>query len=196
MSVATIETATGAHKGEVVEVIVRAFSEDPTAQWVWPDPQQYAEHFPDFVMAFGGNAFEHGGAHYLPDMAGAALWLPPGVSPDEEAIGEVLQRSVPAERLEEVNAFFEQMDHYHPTDPHWYLPLIGVDPAYHRRGLGSALMKYALSQCDRDGTPAYLESSNSENIPLYERHDFVSLGTIQFGSSPPMCPMLRQPQSI
>jgi GNAT superfamily N-acetyltransferase len=29
---------------------------------------------------------------------------------------------------------------YHPAEPHWYLPLIGVDPAHQNNGHGAALM--------------------------------------------------------
>ena len=57
---------------------------------------------------------------------------------------------------------------------------------------GSALLRYALEQCDRDGMPAYLESSNPRNIPLYQRHGFEIIGTIQAGSSPTVVPMLRR----
>ena len=56
------------------------------------------------------------------------------------------------------------MSSYHPSEPHWYLPLIGVDPALHGKGYGSALMEYALIQCDRDQKVAYLESSNPKKI--------------------------------
>ena len=52
-------------------------------------------------------------------------------------------------------------------------------------------MEHALIACDRDHAPAYLESSNPKNIPLYERHGFIVLGTIQVGTSPPIVPMLR-----
>jgi hypothetical protein len=41
---------------------------------------------------------------------------------------------------------------------------------------------------------AYLESSNLRNVPLYERHGFKVLGTIQAGGSPPITPMLRKPR--
>jgi hypothetical protein len=41
---------------------------------------------------------------------------------------------------------------------------------------------------------AYLESTNPKNIPLYERHGFEVLGTIQVGTSPAVCPMLRRPR--
>jgi hypothetical protein len=30
------------------------------------------------------------------------------------------------------------MSGYHPDEPHWYLPLLGVDPLRHGKGLGSA----------------------------------------------------------
>ncbi len=99
-------------------------------------------------------------------------------------------------KLEEVFAVFEQMGSYHPSVPHWYLPLIGVDPALHGKGYGSALMEHALTHCDRDQKLAYLESSNPKNRTLHERHGFELLGTIQVGSSPPICPMLRKPRPL
>ena len=96
------------------------------------------------------------------------------------------------DRVGEMMQVFEQMDRYHPKEPCWYLPLIGVDPAHQGRGCGSALLQYALAQCDADGLPAYLESSNPRNISLYLRHGFEIIGNIQAGSSPTMTPMLRR----
>ena len=55
-------------------------------------------------------------------------------------------------------------------------------------------MKHGLVPCDRDKKLAYLESTNPRNIPLYERHGFELLGTIQVGKSPPIFPMLRKPR--
>lgn len=66
----------------------------------------------------------------------------------------------------------EQMGQFHPEEPHWYLPTLGVDPIFQNCGQGSALLRKALKQCDEDGLTAYLESSNPRNIPLYERHGF------------------------
>ncbi|MFQ5758001.1 MAG: hypothetical protein ACE5H7_18160, partial [Acidiferrobacterales bacterium] len=56
-----------------------AFSADPAARWLWPNPQQYLTHFPSFVKAFGGQAFSHKSAYYVDGYAGAALWLSPEV---------------------------------------------------------------------------------------------------------------------
>ncbi|MGH6833122.1 MAG: GNAT family N-acetyltransferase, partial [Methyloceanibacter sp.] len=81
-----------------------------------------------------------------------------------------------------------------PKEPHWYLPLIGTDPAKQGNGYGSALLRHALAICDREKMPAYLEATSARNVPLYQRHGFEALGTIQVGSSPPITPMLRKPR--
>jgi ribosomal protein S18 acetylase RimI-like enzyme len=183
-----VTTVPAADVERAVAVIVLAFSTDPVARWGYrDDPQQYLAHFPDFVRAFGGRAFAQGTAHRVNGYAGAALWLPPGIHPDDAALGA----SLPAERPAEVDAVFEQMARYHPSEPHWYLPLIGVDPLHQHKGYGSALLRETLRRCDRDHVAAYLESTNPANIPLYQRHGFELLGTIQVGSSPPLFPMLR-----
>jgi GNAT superfamily N-acetyltransferase len=84
-----------------------------------------------------------------------------------------------------------QLATYHPSEPHWYLPMIGVDPTRHGQGYGAALMTYALERCDRAHAPAYLESTNPRNTSLYLRHGFRALGRVQVGGSPPLTPMLR-----
>ncbi len=194
MTTPIIKTATAADEAAIIAVVVLAFSADPAARWTWPDPDQYLRHFPSLVRAFGGRAFAHGSAHFVDGYAGAALWLPPEVHPDEDALITLLQRTVPAQGQQDVFTVFEQMGRYHPLEPYWYLPLIGVDPSQQGKGHGSALLRHALIPCDRDHTLAYLESSNPKNMPLYARHGFELLGTIQVGTSPPIFPMLRTPR--
>ena len=189
-----IKIAAASDKAPTVDVIVRAFGSDPVVRWTWPDSQAYAAHFPSFVQIFGGKAFAQGSAYFVDGYAGAALWLPPNTHPDEEALGNLLQRTVSEQLQEDLFPMFEEMDSYHPSEPHWYLPLIGVDPSQQGKGYGSMLMQPALTQCDRTQTPAYLEATSSKSIPLYQRHGFALLGTIQVGTSPPLFPMLRQPQ--
>ena len=161
------------------------------ARWNWPQSHQFLTAMPKLARAFGSNAFSHGGAFCTDGFPGVALWLPPGAHPDEAALDDVVRTSVSPSILDDALGIFEQMATYHPTEPHWYLPLIGVDPAHQGRGHGDALMRYALERCDRDHVPAYLESTNPRNVSLYRRHGFKELGTIQVGSSPTMIPMLR-----
>jgi ribosomal protein S18 acetylase RimI-like enzyme len=192
----TIKTVTQSNADQAVANIVLAFSADPIARWFYPDPHQYLLHLPSFVRAFAGKGLEHNSAYYLDGYLGAAFWLPPNVHPDENALAALLQRTIPEENQQEIFAFVEQMDNSHPSEPHWYLPMIGVDPAQQSQGYGSALLKHALKRCDGEGKLAYLEASSPKSIPLYQRHGFEGVGTIQVGSSPPLFPMLRKPRPL
>jgi len=191
MTTTLLQPTHTANEIRLVATITTAFAADPAVRWMYPDPLQFLTHFPDFVQAFAGKAFEHGTAEVVNGFGCAALWLPPGVSPDEAAIVEVLNRSVTEARLPDMFRLFEQMGAYHPAEPHWYLPLIGVDPVQQGRGCGSALMRRGLARCDRDQLPAYLEASHPRNVALYERLGFERVGRIQAGSSPEIVPMLR-----
>lgn len=68
---------------------------------------------------------------------------------------------------------------------------IGVEPLDQGYGLGSAFLQTVLRQCDEADMPAYLESTNLRNIPLYQRDGFEVLGTIRVGRRPPIFPMVR-----
>ena len=191
---ALIRTAESNDTGQCLDCLTLAFGSDPPCRWIWPDPQQYLKAFPRFAQAFGGGAIEVGTAHIHGGHSGVALWLPPDTPPDEEAVIGVFEETVDEKKKEALFSMFEQMGTYHPTGPHWHLPLIGVDPASQGQGLGSALLSHALTQCDRDKLPAYLEATSPRNVALYKRHGFEILGTIQVEDSPPITPMLRKPQ--
>lgn len=194
MSTPTIKTVPPVDEASATAVVVLAFSADPAVRWTWPDPQQYLVQFPKLIKALGGNAFPHESAYYVDGYAGAALWLRPGVHPDEEALNALLQSTVSEQTQTDLASIFEQMSRYHPTEPCWYLPFIGVDPSHQGKGYGAALMRHALTRCDRDRTLAYLESSNPKNIPFYEHFGFEIMGNIQAGTSPTIYPMLRKPR--
>lgn len=174
--------------------ITMAFSDDPVARWFLPDAHLYLTYWPQVVKAFGEAAFANGTADSIDDCGGVALWLPPGAEPDEEALGALAAEAVPASDQEEVFDFMGQLGNFHPTEPHWFLPFIGVDLTKQGRGYGSALLRHALERCDRDQLPAYLDATSPRNKQLYERHGFEEVGVIQAGNSPPMWAMLRNPR--
>src|SRR5260221_9666076 len=120
MTIPTIRSATAADEGAVIAVISLAFSTDPAARWIYPDPHQYFTHFPPFVRAFGGNAFAHESAYYVDGYAGAALWLPSEVHPDDDELSAMLERTATEWERRDVLPVFEQMGNYHPKEPHWY----------------------------------------------------------------------------
>ena len=194
MSQAQVRFATPSDEAAVVQTIVSAFAADPMARWSWPDDDDYQAHMPSFTRAFGGRAFECQGAHCTDDCSGAALWLAPELHPDEDALGAIVESTVSDSIRGELYAVLEQMETYHPTEPHWYLPMIGVGASFQGKGFGGALLSFALERFDEEGRVAYLESSNPRNISLYERHGFDALGEIQVGTSPTIVPMVRRPK--
>ena len=169
------------------------FATDPLTRWMCPASYTYMDIRTGY-NAIAGRAVDHGGAFASERFAGVAMWLPPGVEPDSETMAGEFQRLCKEEILEEVFALFEAMAAYHPEEPFWYLPMIGVDPAYQGQGIGAALMKHVLRIIDEQGATAYLDSTNPRNISLYQRHGFEAMGQVQVGSSPIITPMLRSPR--
>jgi ribosomal protein S18 acetylase RimI-like enzyme len=193
-SASSVYPADQASADAAFAVIILAFATDPAARWSWPRPEEYLRNMPLAAKAFGAKSFALGTADAIDSFAGVALWLPPGVNSDEEALGGLFERTAPPSIQQDLAGVFEQMGSFHPREPHWYLPLIGVDPSRQGQRLGDKLMAHALARCDADQIPAYLESSNPRNLGFYERHGFERLGNIQVGSSPTIVPMLRKPR--
>ena len=179
----------------VFGVLTLAFATDPPNRWMYPEPAQYLRHFPAFARALGGAALPSRTAFVSADYSAVALWLAPGVSPDEQALMDLIEESISIEKKAVIATVIEEMVRYHPREPHWYLPFIGVDSARQGQGLGAALLRSGLEKCDAARLPAYLESTNPRNRPLYERHGFQAIGEISAGDCPPVVPMLRKPKA-
>ena len=122
-------------------------------------------YFPSFIRAFVGKAFTHGSAYYVDGYAAAALWLPPDVLPDEDMLSSIFQRSVSEQIQKDAITVFDQMGRYHPSEPHWHLPLMGVDPLEQGKGFCSGLMQLGLVQCDLDNKLVIL-IFKSEEYPI------------------------------
>jgi ribosomal protein S18 acetylase RimI-like enzyme len=171
--------------------ITLAFAADPIFRYFWKRPADYLQYAPPLMMAMGERGFEHGTVTATEDFDAVAMWLPPGVEADPDTLRSVPRGPTTPEEDEVRGELRGQMQRYHPKEPHWYLWAIGVDPRRQGQGLGSALLKHTLSQCDARGDIAYLESSSPKNVPLYERHGFEVLAIIEVGDIPPITPMLR-----
>ena len=189
-----IRSATSDEIPRAVAAIVAAFLTDPPARFAWPSPHDYLSAMPVATGEFAGSCFQHGTAYVSADFCGAALWLPPGVEPNGQALEKVFRDTAKPEHMDDLLATFEKMEQSHPREAHWYLPQIGVDPNAQGKGIGAALMRYALARCDQERSLAYLEASKLQNIPFYQRHGFEVTGEIQVGSAPLVTPMLRKPR--
>jgi ribosomal protein S18 acetylase RimI-like enzyme len=178
-------------QAKALDTLVSAFSDDPVERWLYPETQEYLTHFPEFLGAFGGRAFDEQTVWSLADFAAVALWLPPGTEPDADTIAAVLTDSVSVDKHGDTFSVLDQMGAAHPRYLHWYLPWLGVQSGSQGRGLGGQLMRHCLEIVDASHLPAYLETPNPRNISFYERHGFATTGSAQAGSCPPITFMLR-----
>jgi GNAT superfamily N-acetyltransferase len=192
-----VRKATAADKERVTKAFVGAFSEDPLFRWMFrdkPDLPRRLQRF--FGVVVGGELRREDHEVYIAgDGAGASVWK--GVGKWKAPASEFV-RTVPAM----LRAFgptnlrglrvLTAMEKLHPTEEHYYLEVLGCDAAHQGKGVGSAVISSFLERCDREGLPAYLESSNVRNIPFYARHGFQERERVPLPEgAPPLTPMWR-----
>jgi GNAT superfamily N-acetyltransferase len=106
----------------------------------------------------------------------------------------VAYRSLIGRRMRDAMRFLASMERHRPRDPHWYLAILGTDPAQQGRGLGTAVLEPILRRCDANGLGAYLESSKEANVPWYERHGFELTEVLEHPGGPSLWLMWRDPR--
>ena len=141
---------------DAVASVVAAFLADPLARFACPRAHDYLRAAPLAAREVARRSFEHGGAWVSADPGAAALWLPPGVSFDTEALTRLLRVTVEPTHVGDLLGIVEKLEQWHPAAPHWHLPVLAVEPTAQGRGLGAALLRPVLARCDTEGACAYL----------------------------------------
>ena len=181
-----------------VDALQQAFYDDPVMAFLLPQEAsrrwRMAKMFETEIRA-----------QYLPlasgwmtaDHAGVALWAPPGrwqLPPAKLARhGLPLFRAF-GRHLPRAMRSLATVERRHPKEPHWYLAVLGTVPHRQGTGVGSALLAPVLERCDREGLPAYLESSKEANLAFYSRHGFEVTEQMTLPGGPPVWAMWREPR--
>lgn len=66
-------------------------------------------------------------------------------------------------------------------EEYWEVDHLSVDPSYHRRGIGSALVEYVKEIASQDRLPVVLLASDV-GAPMYKKLGFVDLGPFEMGA--------------
>ncbi len=89
-------------------------------------------------------------------------------------------------------ALLDLMEKLHYPHRHLYILVLGVHPSQKGQGYGRQLLAPSLELADQAGVPAYLETTNPENLGLYRRFGFEVVEEVHpWEGSPPMWTMLR-----
>jgi ribosomal protein S18 acetylase RimI-like enzyme len=196
----SVRRATLADVPRLAQALASAFQDDPVIAWVFPDEHRRRAVLAAF-MAFRLRklAFPHDQVWMTAGGAAAAVWLPP---PGRWQLSRAQRlRLLPplvrflGLRTASVLAGLERMEARHPQDrSHWYLFILGTEPAAQGQGLASALLDQMLARVDADGMPVYLESSNERNLAWYGRHGFEVTNELVIPGGPRIWPMWREPR--
>ncbi|MGW1010419.1 GNAT family N-acetyltransferase [Streptomyces termitum] len=192
----TPTTAGPADAPLVSAALARAFDGDPMMRWFFPDdttrPDGLGRYF---TTLFTRQYAPHGVCERT--ASAAAFWVSPEGAdkavPDAETIG--LLTGILGDRAPLFRDAVQAAAAHGPREPHWYLAVLGADPAAQGQGHGSALLRSGLAKADADGLPVYLESSKAENLPVYRHFGFEVLGEFALpGGGPTLWAMRRPPR--
>ncbi len=153
----------------VSSLLARAFADDPVLRWMQPDRGRDKQIFDVLVRWVHGADAVVDLAERDAEPMGAAVWDPPGTRMSAlQQIGSVqgFLRACRG-RIRRGVLLEQEFAKRRPREPHWYLGQVGA--VVQGRGVGSALLTSGIERVDG---PAYLESSNEANVPLYERFGF------------------------
>ena len=192
-------------KGDILAVagmLARAFADDPTTAWLFPNPKHPAQTLQRWFSLNTELVLGTGEGWVTEDLASASLWLPVGPVPGRPArtagawtllrihleLAAILGTRLPTAAVGTARAV-----RLHPRELGWYLAVLGTEPARQRQGLGSAVMAPVLQRCRRTGVGAVLDTATSEDVRFYQRFGFLVVGEVQGHKAPPLWVMRRPP---
>jgi ribosomal protein S18 acetylase RimI-like enzyme len=194
--VPAVRKATRDDLPHLAAVLARAFLDDPVTVWAFRGERTRLRWAERLFRARLAGLLDQDETYTTADVAGGALWALPNQW--RPRAGEIV-RYFPLVRgvgrhLVEVIRGFDRMERVHPKSPHYYLAVLGTEPERQGEGIGSALIRPVLEECDVQEIPAYLESSKEHNLAFYARHGFRVTGEIELPNGPPVWLMWRDPR--
>lgn len=189
---------------EAVGVLSRSFSDNPNFKNLFPDKKTRVRSLPHVQHACLGDALRSGYVHaalHENRVVGVTAWLPPSAFPlslvrQLRAMPDMLRiLATTPPSIPRLIRFESALAELHPTQPYWYLEVIGVDPSAQGMGIGTRLLEHGIALADEAGQACYLETMTERNAAWYETFGFKAREPeISFvPGGPPTWTMLRPP---
>ncbi|HEX4199592.1 MAG TPA: hypothetical protein VHZ26_19305 [Caulobacteraceae bacterium] len=188
--------ATWADADPLSQTLGRAFLDDPMICFLLQDEATRPVKMPRLFKLLFKLGLPYGGCDVTSGYEAAALWRPPGqweipwwqyIVNGADFIGLFGLAGA-----RHVTSVMDVIEKRHPHEPHWYLQVLGTDPAKQGKGYGGVVIRRQLANADAKGMPAYLESSKESNIPIYSSFGFEVTGEIKLPDGPTLWPMWRK----
>lgn len=183
---------------ELTAALARAFDDDPFINWMAAQDARRARRVYDAMsVALSKVSWALNEVYTTDGIHGGALWAPPGKWKmgllQQLMLTPTMARITTWKRMPKVLGGINAIEKKHPSQPHFYLFVLGTDTVHQGKGVGTQMLAPVLDRCDREGIPAYLESSKEKNVPFYEHNGFKVTEQITVPNGPPMWLMWRDP---
>jgi ribosomal protein S18 acetylase RimI-like enzyme len=176
---------------QAIEVLTRAFQDDPMWSCLFPDAAKRARYMRSIWNGLLRFSHAYGEAYTTEGVEGVAGWIAPGNARmtlwKMARTGMALPRAVMRLDKEDRRRFLsavKPLDRLHKRrmpEPHWYLWALGVAPEFQGQGIGGRLIQPVLEKADQGGRPCYLETQSERNVAFYQRRGFEVIGECLVG---------------
>jgi len=194
-SAVTARAATAADADAIAATLARAFHDDPLICFLLRDEARRPAAMPKLFKMLFKLGLPHGACDVTTGYEAVALWRPPGAwhIPFHQYItnGAAFIDIFGLGGALQVMGAMDVIEKRHPHEPHWYLQVLGTDPARQGKGYGGVAIRRQLALADAAGKPCYLESSKDSNIPIYKNFGFEVTGELTLPNGPTIWPMWR-----
>jgi len=198
-SLGTVRVATSSDIDGIVETFTSAFFDDPLWGPVFPDVTRRAAQAAAFWRLFATSAIRYPWTFVTELGETAAMWIPPMgddlTSEEEDSFEGHLVEIADRQIADNILAIIELFGEARPSEPHYYLSLLGTHMNHRGHGLGMALLRENLARIDSLSAPAYLESTNPTNNERYESVGFRPHGSFTIPSGHVITTMWRPANS-
>ncbi|MHA1943205.1 MAG: GNAT family N-acetyltransferase [Candidatus Thorarchaeota archaeon] len=189
---------------KAVDVLIRAFWDDPLNVYLFPDETKRKRFLPAFFEFRLKQGKLCGEVYTTSDeVEGVAIWK------YYQKIDTTLWRIIRlgglkmmrrsglslTRRMMKINDFVSKRRNEYATPPYMHLGPIAVDPEKQGKGYGSKLIRPMLTHLDEMKWHCYLEAQSESNVSLYEHFGFVVLNKgVVPDTEIPHWDMMRPPQ--
>jgi ribosomal protein S18 acetylase RimI-like enzyme len=191
----TARPATWADADAIAGTLAKAFHDDPLICFLLRDEAKRPSVMPRLFKLLFKLGLPHGCCDVTTGYESVALWRPPGQweIPWWQYVtnGGAFLGIFGVGGALNVTSVMDVIEKRHPHEPHYYLQVLGTDPARQGKGYGGVAIRRQLAVADAAGAPCYLESSKDTNIPIYKSFGFEVTGEIKLPDGPTLWPMWR-----
>jgi len=194
-----VEPAPPAEVPVLAGVLARAFVRDPMVAWPMVSDADLVARIRRMFEVVDSAFAAEGWMYRAGNGLGAMTLLPPDSDDRQAEIDATIAPSVlplapdAGERYERLWSWIAQSV---PGERHWLLDQLAVEPAAQGRGIGAAMLRFAIERARADGLPLFLETGVRANVSFYERFGFrVMLEGDVPGDGPRIWFMRRDPRA-